>query len=55
MDNAITLIVSLSKVVDDVETGQQLFDLINNKLQEYPDIKVSGRITQSLELTERTE
>jgi len=39
------LVITLRKEVPDRETGKTIYELVKTKLEDRPDIKVSGHIT----------
>ncbi len=42
------LTVILRKEVTDAAQAQQLFDIVKDKLADYPDIKISGKTNEDL-------
>ncbi len=46
--------IALRKEVPDVETAQQLFDLVKQRLEDHPEVTVSGQVTENLELNGQT-
>ncbi len=46
------LTIVLRKEVPDVPTAQALLDIVKTKLEDQPDIKVSGSVGQTLEVIE---
>lgn len=42
------LTIALRKEVADIAQGQQLFDIVKNKLSEHPEVVITGQISESL-------
>lgn len=45
------LVITLSKAVNDTEQGQELFDIVKERLADKPDIKIQGNISEAIEPT----
>ena len=39
------LVITLRKDVPDRETGEEIFELVKEKLEDRPDIEVAGHVT----------
>lgn len=46
------LIITLRKEVEDRDAGKAIFELVKTKLEDRPDIKVTGHVTNHFELEE---
>lgn len=46
------LTIILSKVVNNQQHAQEIFDLVKERLLDYSDVKVTGHITESIETTQ---
>lgn len=46
------LTIVLRKEVPDVETGQHLIDFIKEKIEPYPDVTVTGNVSEQIKPTE---
>lgn len=44
------LVITLRKPVSDPDQGQQLFDLVKQRLQDRPDIDITGHVTNHFDL-----
>lgn len=45
------LTIVLRKEVPDEQTAQTLFNVVTQKLEDHPDVKITGQVSTSLELT----
>ncbi len=43
------LVITLRKEVPDESTGQALFEAVRTKMEEYPDVTVTGSVSNTLE------
>lgn len=48
------LVITLRRMVEDREQGEELFDLVKQKLADRPDITVTGHVTNHFDLEEPT-
>ncbi|GAI98174.1 unnamed protein product [marine sediment metagenome] len=46
------LVITLRKDVADRDEGKALYDVVKQKLEDRPDIKVTGHVTNHFELEE---
>lgn len=46
------LVITLRKDVKDREAGEAIFELVRQKLEDRPDIKVTGHVTNHFDLEE---
>lgn len=46
------LVITLRRMVEDRDQGEQIFELVKQKLEDRPDIKVTGHVTNHFELEE---
>lgn len=44
--------ISLTKEIVDVDQGQQLYNIVKQRLADHPEVEVSGHMTESLPLEE---
>ncbi|MBA7623566.1 hypothetical protein ES703_30963 [subsurface metagenome] len=50
MPDVMQLVITLRREVEDRDQGEQLFELVKQKLQDKPDIKVTGHVTNHFDL-----
>lgn len=50
MANKMKLVVTLRKEVADREEGEDLFAVIKNKMEDRPDVKITGHVTNHFDL-----
>ena len=50
MPESLNLIITLRKEVPDTETGRAIFELIQNRLLDHPEVSITGHITNHLDL-----
>lgn len=43
------LVITLRKKVADREEGKQIYELVKQKLEDHPDVKVTGHVTNHFE------
>lgn len=46
------LVITLRKEVADREAGEAIFELVKQRLEDRPDVKVTGHVTNHFELEE---
>lgn len=52
MEDKMYLTITLRKEVPDRETGRAIFDLVIQRMEDRPDVKVTGHVTNHFEFTE---
>lgn len=50
MDDKMYLTITLRKEVPDRDTGRQIFDLVKDRLQDKPEIEISGAVNNHFDL-----
>ncbi len=50
MANEMYLVITLRRMVEDRDQGEQIFELVKQKLADRPDIKVTGHVTNHFDL-----
>ena len=48
------LVITVRKKVEDQPQGQEIFELVKQKLEDRPDIKVTGHVTNHFNIEEPT-
>lgn len=46
------LVITLRKEVADREAGKKIFELVKQKLEDRPDIKITGHVTNHFDIEE---
>jgi len=46
------LIITVRKTVEDQERGQEIFELVKQRLEDRPDVKITGHVTNHFNLEE---
>lgn len=52
MKDKMYLTITLRKEVPDRETGRAIFDLVKERMEDRPDVKVNGHVTNHFEFLE---
>ena len=52
MPNIMYLTITLRKEVATNEEGQQLYNIVKQKLEAYPEVQISAQVTNRFELVE---
>jgi len=52
MADQMFLVITLRKEVPDRDAGQAIFDLVKQRMEDRPDIKVTGHVTNHFNLDE---
>ena len=52
MPDEMNLVITLRKEVPDRETGEEIFDLVKQRMADRPDVKVTGHVTNHFDLEE---
>lgn len=52
MEDKMVLTITLRKEVPDREAGRAIFDLVRQRMEDRPDVKVTGHVTNHFEFTE---
>jgi len=52
MPDKMYLVITLRREVPDRETGKQIFDLVKSRLEDRPDVMVTGHVTNHFDLDE---
>ena len=52
MPDKMYLTITLRKEVPDREAGRTIFDLVKQRLEDKPDVKITGHVTNHFEFTE---
>ena len=52
MADKMYVVITARKEVPDRDAGRAIYDLVQQKLSERPDVKISGHVTNHFEFTE---
>jgi len=52
MADKMNLVITLRKEVPDRETGEEIFDLVKQKMADRPDVIITGHVTNHFDLDE---
>lgn len=55
MSDKMYLVITLRKEVPDRETGKTIYDLVKQRLEDRPDVKIQGHVTNHFDLDQEPE